>query len=265
MEGIILAIAVITVIGIVCAIVLSVASKVMYVYEDERVGIARECLPGANCGACGFPGCDGYAKALVEDPELPVTLCPPGGADCVTALADALGREAGEIVKQVAMLHCCGDSNSTSGKMEYQGLTTCAGAKLVYGGPGKCAFSCMGLGDCVEVCPENAMWIDGGLVRIDPDMCTGCGICTKVCPNNLLEVHKASDNVVVTCSNKEKGAATRKVCTKGCIACKLCEKKCERDAIHVIDNLAVIDYEKCNACGECIAACKLGCIEIVAV
>lgn len=262
MSGITLAIVVVSVIGVICAIVLSVASKVMYVFEDERIGLARECLPGANCGACGFAGCDGYAKALVEDPDLAVTLCPPGGAATVAALAEALGREAGDVVRQIAVIKCNGNCDATGDKMDYHGIETCAGAKMFYGGKGKCPYSCLGLGDCAVVCPEDAIWLENGIAHVDAEACIGCGLCVKVCPNLLIAVQAEKDNVIVSCSNKDKGALTRKSCTNGCIACKMCEKKCEYDAIKVIDNVAVIDYEKCTGCGACVEACKPGCIII---
>ena len=158
MDLIIYAVIAVTVIGIICAAVLSVASKVMAVEEDERIPLVRECLPGANCGGCGFPGCDGYAAALVEDEELPLTLCAPGGESTALALADVLGRSAGEMMRPLIIRSCNGDCNMTQMKMEYQGINTCVAAKIVFGGTGKCTYGCMGLGDCAEVCPKDAIF-----------------------------------------------------------------------------------------------------------
>ena len=45
------------------------------------------------------------------------------------------------------------------------------------------------------------------------------------------------------------------VCSVGCIACHLCEKNCEHDAVHVVDNIAYIDQEKCVGCGTCAEKC----------
>ena len=59
------AILVIALIGLVAAIVLAVADRYLSVREDPRIGMVTAALPGANCGGCGFPGCDGYARALV--------------------------------------------------------------------------------------------------------------------------------------------------------------------------------------------------------
>ena len=62
-------------------------------------------------------------------------------------------------------------------------------------------------------------------------------------------------DIVVACSNLERGANTRKVCDIGCVGCHLCEKICEYDAIHVVNNLATVDYSKCVSCGSCAAVC----------
>ena len=64
MQNVIYAVAVLFIMGIVFAILLGVAAKVFAVEVDERIPLVRECLPGANCGGCGFPGCDGLAAAI---------------------------------------------------------------------------------------------------------------------------------------------------------------------------------------------------------
>ncbi len=260
MTIIIVAVAVVTIIGILCAVMLSVASKVMAVEVDERVEKVRECLPGANCGGCGFAGCDGYAAALVEDPDMPLTLCAPGGAAAAQAMAAVLGKDAGEMVAKVAVVHCSGDCNATANKMEYHGINTCAAAKLMFGGAGKCTFGCMGLGDCAAVCPSEAICIKNGIAHIDTRLCSGCGACANACPNSVISVLPADAPVKILCSNKEKGAVARKKCTAACIGCGLCTRKCPQGAISLVDNLAVIDYEKCTGCGTCVEACPAKCI-----
>lgn len=255
-----IAVIVVTVIGILCAVLLSVASKVMAVEVDERIPRVRECLPGANCGGCGFAGCDGYAAALVEDPDTPLTLCSPGGAAAAQALSSVLGREAGEVVQKAAFVLCRGDCNATSKKMDYRGIESCAAAKLLYGGTGKCSYGCLGLGDCAAVCSNNGICIENGIAHVDTRACLACGECVAVCPNGLISILPVAAPVKVLCSSKDKGAVVRKQCTAGCIGCGLCMKNCPTGAITVSNNLASIDYTKCTGCGTCQSKCPVKCI-----
>ncbi|NCC68853.1 MAG: RnfABCDGE type electron transport complex subunit B, partial [Clostridia bacterium] len=140
MDGILIAIISVTVIGIICAVMLSVASKIMAVKEDERFPIVRACLPGANCGACGYAGCDGYAHALIEEEGVKTNLCIPGADAVSKKLSEALGVEFEDVIEQIAVIKCRGDCNVTSDKMDYQGIESCAAAKLLFGGTGKCTF-----------------------------------------------------------------------------------------------------------------------------
>ena len=95
MNGLMTPVLLVAVIGFICAGLLVFASKVFHVAVDERVSLVREALPGANCGGCGFAGCDAYASALVEDEDLACTKCSPGGAGTAAAIAEILGRAAG--------------------------------------------------------------------------------------------------------------------------------------------------------------------------
>lgn len=265
MNGIIMAILIVSIIGIVCAVILAVASKVMEVKEDEKFLKLRECLPGANCGACGYTGCDGYAHALADENGIKTNLCIPGADGTAKQLAEVLGVAFEDVVEKVAVIHCSGDCNATNDKMEYQGIQSCAAAKMFFGGRGSCTFGCIGLGDCQKVCPNDAICIENGIAHVDTRRCTGCGMCTKTCPNKLITVMDDVERVVVACSNTEKGAATRKKCISGCIGCKKCEKVCTSGAIKVVNNLAVIDYSKCPDCenfGACAEACTTGCIKL---
>lgn len=262
MEEIIFAVISITVIGIICAVMLAVASKIMAVKEDERFPVVRECLPGANCGACGFAGCDGYAHALIEDDGVKTNLCIPGADGVSKKLSEILGVAFEDVVEQVAVIKCKGDCNVTSEKMDYQGIESCAAAKLLFGGTGKCTFGCMGLGDCAKVCPNNAICLENGIAHINTRLCIGCGMCAGVCPNKLISIMPDVEKVLVTCSNTEKGAITRKECSHGCIACKKCEKECPVGAVTVENNLAKIDYDKCTNCGRCAEVCPTHCIMV---
>jgi RnfABCDGE-type electron transport complex B subunit len=101
-------IAVLAVIAIICAVLLTVSSVYFSVEEDTRIGEIRDCLPGANCGACGFSGCDGYAKALCEGVTDKTNLCIPGGDGVAKKVADIMGVEAGDVVERVAYVACNG-------------------------------------------------------------------------------------------------------------------------------------------------------------
>ena len=265
MNEILTAVIPVVIIGAICAVVLAVASKIMAVKENEKIPQIRECLPGANCGACGFAGCDGYAKALAENEGTATNLCVPGGDSVSRKLSEILGVEFEDVVEQVAVVRCAGDCNYTQDKVEYDGIESCAAAKLIFGSKGECSYGCMGLGDCAKVCPNDAICINNGIAHIDSRRCVGCGLCVKACPNHLISLMADVERVVVTCSNKDKGGITRKACKSGCIGCKKCEKVCSTGAIKVKDNLAVIDYSKCPECedfGVCARECTTGCIRI---
>ncbi len=260
MSEVIIGVILITVIGVVCGVILTVASKAMAVKTDERISMLRESLPGANCGACGYAGCDGYAQALVEEEGVKTNLCIPGADAVAQKISEILGVDFADVIEQVAVIHCRGDYGVTSDKMEYRGIETCNAAKLLYGGKGMCTFGCMALGDCARACPNDAICVENGLAHIDTRRCTGCGICVKTCPNNLINLMPDTAKVLVTCSNTERGAVVRKKCTHGCIGCRKCEKECPAGAIKVENDLASIDYEKCTGCGKCAEVCPTGCI-----
>ena len=265
MNEILTAVIPVVIIGIICAAVLVAASKFMAVKENEKIPEIRECLPGANCGACGFAGCDGYAKALAENEGTATNLCVPGGDSVSRKLSEILGVEFADVAEKVAIVHCAGDCNLTNDRVEYSGIASCAAAKLIFGSKGECSYGCMGLGDCVKVCPNNAICIENGIAHINTKLCVGCGLCTKACPNQLITLIDDIEKVIVTCSNRDKGALTRKVCKNGCIGCKKCERVCKSGAIKVVNNLAVIDYSKCPDCddfGICARECTAGCIVI---
>lgn len=265
LEAILTAVIPVVIIGVICGAVLVIASKLMAVREDERLPKIRECLPGANCGACGYAGCDGYAKALCEKAGTPVNLCVPGGDMTAKELGELLGVDAGEVARKTAVVHCSGDCQKTQDKVDYKGIESCKAAKLLYGGKGSCVYGCLGFGDCQAVCPHDAVCLTNGVARVDPRVCVGCGLCTGVCPNRLISLIPVRETVVTLCSNKDKGAQTRKNCSAGCVGCKKCEKVCPLGAVKVVDNVAVVDYRKCEDCpdvGICAKNCPVGCLSV---
>ena len=270
METIYIAVISITSIGAFCAAVLCIASKMMYVKVDERLAQIEELLPGANCGACGYPGCTGYANALIAGGDVSISLCTPGGEAVLKKLSEFLGIAAGEIIQKSAIVLCCGDKQQK--KMNYAGIKTCAAAKELFCGEAACTAGCMGYGDCKAVCPFGAVCLENNLARINTRLCTGCGLCIKACPNNIISAENSGIAVAVLCKNTEKGAIVRKKCSKGCIGCGKCACKCPAMAITMEDNLAIIDYDKCTSfqralasegkqnCTHCADKCVTGCI-----
>lgn len=251
-------------IGLVLGLGLAVASIVMAVPKDERAEKIRECLPGANCGSCGFSGCDGYAAALSEGKTDNTALCSPGGNEASVQIAEILGVAAGEVKPQSAVVLCKGYNGAAAEKYTYIGVESCRMASQLYGGPKECAFGCLGLGDCIKACPYDAIHICNGVARVNPSQCRACGMCVNTCPKKLIELlplHRVT--AAVLCKNHDKGAVTRKACSSGCIGCMKCVKVCEEGAVKVVNFAAEVDYTKCVGCGKCVEACPTGAVNLL--
>ncbi len=246
-------------IGLIAGLGLSLASKYLSDPPDEKFEAVRAALPGANCGACGYNGCDDYANAVKEGIAQP-NMCIPGGKDTAAALSDVLGIEI-EVEQKVAFVACQGDCNNAKIKYNYSGVQSCVAAAALFGGQMECNFGCLGLGDCARACDENGITVVDGLARINAAMCKACGKCITACPKNLISFTPVSPALKVLCKNTDKGAKAMKVCETSCIGCTKCVKVCESDAVKVENFLAVIDPAKCTACGKCKEACPKGCIQ----
>lgn len=252
---IIFSVVLLAVLGILIGILLGVAGKFFAVETDERVIQVRECLPGNNCGGCGYPGCDGLAEAIVAG-DAEVNGCPVGGAPVAEKIGAILGVDAGAAVRKVAYVKCAGTCENASNKYNYVGEQDCRRAVMVPGrGDKACAYGCLGLGSCVEACQFDALSIQDGIAHVDKEKCVACGKCVAACPNHLIELVPYSAKHLVQCASHDKGKDVKAKCDNGCIGCTLCTKQCEFDAIHMDNNVAVIDYEKCTNCGKCAEKC----------
>ena len=264
MSPIIAAVLLLGVLGVVFGAILAFASTKLAVETDPRVGEILEALPGANCGACGYPGCSGLAEAIVTG-AAPVGSCPVGKAPVAAKIAVIMGVEFDNNAKpKRAMLICQGGKAERVDRFYYMGIADCAAAGMLNGGPKVCEYGCLGLGNCVRACMFDALKInENGLPEVDPDRCTGCGACVKACPRGLMKLIDTDQQVIVLCKNHNKGAEVRKACKVGCIGCGLCAKNCPEQAIALTQNLAEINPEKCTACGVCVEKCPMKTIEFV--
>lgn len=260
MKEILIALAVVFAIGLFAGILLTLISRFFAVKEDEKVKEIRACLPGVNCGACGYKGCDDYALVVAEGKAKP-NLCIPGAEDTANALGKILGVETETVESKVAFVHCNGNCEATSKKADYIGIFSCKAASMLYGGPNSCRFGCVGIGDCVSVCPQHAICLKDGIAHIDKNLCIGCGLCKDTCPKKIISMIPKSASAVMMCSSNDKGADARKACKNACIGCKKCEKICSVGAIKVIGHLASIDYGICMECGACVSACPTGALK----
>ena len=253
---ILIAIAILGGLGLVFGLVLAAASKVFYVESDPRLEQLTACLPGANCGGCGYAGCGAYAEAVLKG-EAPIGKCASGGNEAAKAMAAIMGVEAAEVTRKVAMVCCSGErsydaeGNLTKGakmKATYEGFHDCLAASKVGGsGPLSCKY--------------GAISVKNGVAVVDEDLCVGCMACAAVCPRQLIVPVEPDRNVVIACNSLAKGATTNRACSVGGIGCGKCAKTCPNEAITISSNRAVIDYTKCDSCGKCAEVCPKGLIK----
>ena len=250
--------------GFVFAIGLAYASKRFAVEIDPRVEAIEEALAGVNCGACGLPGCKGYAEAVVAG-EVEINLCAPGGADTVEAVADIMGLEVTEVVPKVAIVQCRGGHEQAQEKFTYYGLEDCRAAQMVGAGFKSCTYGCLGLGSCAAACPFDAITMnDNGLPVVDEEKCTACGICVSTCPRGIMALAPVAQEVYLGCVNKDRGRGVKELCQVGCIACRLCVRKNpeEEEGIAMGENLPIINYEKLPSWPEANEVCPQDCFVI---
>ena len=246
---------VVSLIGLLIGLFLGLASKKLEVPVDETEEKVRELLPGANCGGCGYAGCDACAKAIAIG-EAAADVCPVASSDIHKQIAEVIGSSVETSDKMVAYVNCAGTCDKAKTNSNYFGPRDCKLPAGIGGNGSKaCSYGCMGFGSCVRVCAFDAIHIIDGIAVVDKEKCTGCTMCAAECPIKIIEMIPAKARTEVACSSFDKGKDVKTVCTIGCIGCRLCVKACEYDAIHVNDNLAKIDYEKCVNCGACVKVC----------
>lgn len=240
--------------GLLFGIGLGIAAKKFAVPIDERVEAVKACLPGANCGGCGFAGCEAMAKSIVSGESAP-NGCPVCNKQQVAAIAKIMQIESNLAEKKVAVVRCKGNGKVAGQKFNYTGLMTCQDAHLLNGGPKQCIYGCLGLGSCMKVCAFDAITMKEGLPIIDREKCVGCGTCEKQCPRGVIHLVPIMDSYHVNCASKDRGKEVKEVCKVGCIGCGLCIKQCEYGAIRLEEQCAIINPKLCVGCGKCSSKC----------
>jgi electron transport complex protein RnfB len=249
-----------TVLGVLFGLALAAAALRFRVESNPLVDRVRAALPSANCGACGFAGCQAYAEAVVEKPEVTPNLCAPGRRAVAQTLAQLTGKEIGVVQDRLVILRCHGTSAFARDEAQYAGIPTCGAAALVFGGPKACKNGCLGLGDCVRVCPFGALDVGAeGIVQVDEAKCTGCGLCVPVCPKNLFELYPRSRRIELSCVARDKSAVVRATCMVGCTLCRRCVAKCPAGALTWDGKTILIDHDKCIAYGP---SCNEACVDV---
>ena len=260
-QGMLAAAVVVGLVGLLIGVLLGVASEKFKVEVDEKEILVRNELPGNNCGGCGYAGCDALAKAIAAG-QAEVGACPVGGASTAEKIGAIMGVAGGTAEKKVAFVKCKGTCDKTKVQYNYYGVDDCKKVSVVPGaGEKACTYGCMGYGSCVKACAFDAIHVVDGVAVVDKEKCVACGKCVSSCPNHLIELVPYKAEHLVQCSSHDKGKDVKSVCESGCIGCTLCTKQCEFDAIHMENNLAVIDYEKCTNCGKCAEKCPVKVIQ----
>lgn len=246
-------------IGLLAALALGIAAKKFAVEVDPRELAIMELLPGANCGACGYPGCSGYAKMVANGDKI-AAACPPGGAAVMDKIANIMGFAPITADPKVAVVMCQGDNIRAKDKYRYLGLADCQAAQKVADGPKQCPGGCLGLGTCERVCPFGAIEMtDDNLAVISRKKCTGCGTCAAACPRDVIKMTPLDATTHVLCNSNDKGALVRKYCDIGCIACQICKKQAP-EAYEIENFLATVVYEHHHQAPIAIEKCPTKCI-----
>lgn len=231
-------------VGLVFATLIALANRKLKVWEDPRIDEVNAMLPGANCGACGYPGCRGFAEAAIRGEVAPAS-CTVMDELAREDVAAYLGVDAGQAERRVARLLCAGGSDVAPQKAEYRGIRSCAAAVATSGGGKGCPWGCVGLADCAVACTFDAIEMSGAaLPVVDIDRCTACGDCVDACPLGLFVIQPLEHHLLVQCRSLLEGEAATAVCSVACNACGRCVADAADGLISMRQGLAVIDYDR---------------------
>ncbi len=201
--------------GIVVGVVLAIASKVFYVWTDPRVEAISEALPGANCGGCGFPGCNANAEAIAMGKSSPSS-CVAGGPDVAEEIAGIMGLKVEAREPDIAKPGCTYGVQDADLKYSYVGMQDCRGAALLDGGSKVCPIGCLGLGTCVKACPFDALSMGpDNLPVVNLERCTGCGTCERICPKHIITLSSYSRRIRREFTTDECSAPCARTCPTG--------------------------------------------------
>lgn len=167
MNAIWIAIASLSVLGLVFGLILGYASRRFAVEDDPVVEKIDELLPQSQCGQCGYPGCRPYAEAVGNGGEK-INRCAPGGEAVMLKIAELLnvdpqptdGEEAAEPVRMLAVID---------------------------------EPNCIGCTKCIQACPVDAIiGATRAMHTVVEDLCTGCNLCVAPCPTQCIELRPVS-------------------------------------------------------------------------
>ena len=255
-----LIICIVLVLALLLSVLIVLISKLCFVKENEKVKQISQFLGGANCGGCGFAGCNEFAKALA-DGKADLNACSSISNQNKESIAKILDVPFSASTPKIAVVKCAGGINAKD-KFSYVGNQSCLAKIEIFSGNKICKDACLGGATCAEACIHNGIKIENGVAIISHSICRSCGACIAKCPKNLIEFMPKTAKVYVACSSHCSAKDVLSACSVGCIGCGVCVKNCPQNAISMVNNLATIDYDKCNGCLTCVSKCPRHTIKI---